>query len=1055
MSITNKDHSKGMIGWMTSHPVTANLIMIVLIIGGLISMATIKQEVFPEFELDQVSISVSYPGATPEEVEKGITRVIEEQLQDVEDIKEITSVSGEGSCSVNVELEQGVNNNKVFQDIKVAIDRITSFPEKAEDPKVSLVSRKSRVLTLMVYGQLSEHVLKEVAERLRLRLLDTDKITQVEIAGVRNPEIAVEVPVVELRRYGLTLSDIASKIESASLEMGGGTVKTDAGEVLLKIDERRDYASEFAQIPLVATKDGAYLTVGDIANVSDGFEDSDRASYYNGLPAVQVQVYRIGDQTPKGISAEVHEVLADWSHSLPESVKVGVWSDRSDVLQERIDLLMKNIWMGLIIVMIVLGCFLQVRLAFWVMMGIPISFLGSFVFLPVYDVSINMISLFAFITSLGMVVDDAIVVGENVFQFRERGHSYVDAAIKGAKQVAVPVTFSILTNIVAFAPLMFVPGYMGKIFKTIPIVVISVFIISLFEALFILPAHLAHQKVASPDSFWTKFNRIELWFGGKLKIFINKLYRPVLKWSIRQRYITMAISLAVLIVTFGFYMGGHVSLIFFPNAASDIAMASIELPYGSPFEETRIVHDRLVNAAKLVAKEYEEKTGKQILRGIYSGIGYAGRRRGGGTAVAGAHTTSVEVFLVPTDERSMSTESFRDKWREYTGKIKGAQREVFLDDPHGPSGGDPINIRLAHSDIETLEKAANDLAEILSGYSGVKDIDNGFSQGKPEYDFKLTPAARSLGFTSSLIASQIRNAYYGAEALRQQRNRDEIKVMVRLPRDERESLNDLEQLVLHTPTGGEVVLSDIVDITKTRASTSIIRIDGRRQISVAGDIVPKTAAGKVVSEVLEKYQPVLTSKYPGLRMSVGGERKDMDESLTALLIGCILSILVIYALLAIPFNSYLQPIIIMVSIPFGIIGAVAGHLIMGYDYLCITSFMGIVALCGVVVNDSLVLVDLANSLRVTDDMGPEVCVFRAGIRRFRPIMLTSVTTFGGLAPMIFETSRQATFMIPMALSLGYGILFATVIALLLVPALYCVVEDVKKVTSKFWNWKIF
>ena len=1047
--------NKGAISWMVSHPITANLLMLMLLIGGVLGMLNIKQEIFPEFDLDMVSIIVAYPGATPEEVEKGIVVVIEEQIKDIEGIKEIRSQAREGSCSFAIDLTIGANDIKVYQDIKNTVDRIRSFPEKAEAPVVSLAERKISVLSIIISGDYSMKILKDTAEKLRDILLLEDDISNVELSGVRTPEISVEVPASELRRYNFTVSEVATQIRANSLEMGGGRIKSKGGEILLKVDQKKDYGSEYYFVPVLTTAEGVEVSLGDIATISDDFEASDKDDYFNGEHAVRLRVYRVGEQTPKAVSGAVHQVIESVRPTLPSGVNLTVWDDRSVYLDERIDLLTRNIWMGLILVMVLLGCFLQVRLAFWVMMGIPISFLGSFVFLPSLDISINMISLFAFITALGMVVDDAIVVGENVFEMRERGIGFIESSIIGAKQVAVPVVFSILTNIVAFAPLLFVPGVMGKIFKVVPIVVISVFIISLFEALFILPAHLAHQKKSVPGDIWSRLNVVENWFGTCLKRFVHRFYKPLLRKAIRQRYLTLAIFMAIMLMFGAYVLGGHFSIIFFPSASSDVAQATVDLPYGISVKKTKVIHDRLVKAAKKVAAEYKERTGKELLQGIYSGVGSAGRRRGGSEALSGGHTTNVEVQLVSSEERDISTTEFKNRWRDEIGDIVGAERMVFMDDPGGPAGGDPVSISLAHSDKVILQEAADKLAGKLAEYAGISDIDTGFSKGKEEFDFKITSAAKALGFSPSYIANQVRAAFYGAEALRQQRGRDEVKVMVRLPEEERESLFNLEELILRSESGAEMPFMEAVTIAKSISPGSINRIDGRREVRVTADIADKSKAGLVVSSIMNSdFLEELRNEYPGLQVGIAGERQDIQESLGTLGFGAFVAILAIYAILAIPFNSYLQPIIIMVSIPFGVIGAALGHIIMGYSSLSLPSFMGIVALSGVVVNDSLVMVDFSNRLGLKGLSHGE-SVFRAGIRRFRPIMLTSLTTFGGLAPMIFETSRQAQMMIPMALSLGYGILFATFIALILVPALYVIVDDLKKMCRKFWSWRIF
>ena len=1045
-----EDLATGPISWMARHPVTSNLIMMVMLFGGAMAMLGMKQEVFPEFSLDIVNITVPYPGTTPEEVERGIILAVEEQVRGIEGVKEMTSQAREGSARVTVELLRGADQQKVYQDIKSAIDRITSFPDDAEEPRVELLERKREVLRLIIYGDTTEKNLRNLAERVREELLSKPGITQVDLSGTREPEISVEVPLDVLRRYGLTLSEISAAIKTNALELGGGGVKSENGEVLLRLNEKRKFGADFADVPVVSLPGGGQVVLGDIAEITDDLKKNDKLSFYNGQLAVTLRIYRVGDQGPIGVSETSRALMAAIDPLLPKGVKIALWNDRSDHLVQRIDLLLRNAGMGLVLVMVMLGCFLQVRLAFWVMMGIPISFLGAFIFLPYLGVTINMISLFAFIMGLGIVVDDAIVVGENVFEWRERGMGYLEASIKGAKQVAMPVTFSILTNVVAFLPLMFVPGFVGKIFRIIPLVVGSVFIISLFEALFILPAHLAHQKHSKPGDIWSKLNRAEEFFSNLLKRFIRYRYQPVLRWCLRNRYVTLAISISVLLFVAGWIKSKRMGVQFFPKASSEKVLANFELKFGTPVAETKKIHDALVERAWAVA---EEHGGRDLIRGISSNIGHNVKRRGNVIAEPGSHTTSVEVFLIPTDLRpEFSARDFSLAWRKASEDIVGVEKRLFMDDPHGPGGGDPINVRLLHSDTETLHNAAKDLAVVLGGFGGVSDIDNGFSSGKRQYDFTLTRKAHSHGLNSANVGRQIRDAYYGAVALKQQRGRDEIEVKVRLPERERESIYHFENLILRTPGGGELPLSEAVIATPTRADTDILRVDARRTCNVTADVKPASAAGQIIADLELEALPNLLEKYPGLSYSYGGDRKDLTESMSSLFGGFLVVMLVIYALLAIPFNSYSQPIIIMVSIPFGIVGAVLGHMLMGYT-LSVMSMMGIVALSGVVVNDALILVDYANQLnRGGRSLGESA--FRAALRRLRPIMLTSLTTFGGLAPMIFETSRQATFLIPMAISLGYGILFATLIALLLVPALYVVVDDIKKLWAGFWRWRI-
>ena len=1031
---------KGPIAWMARNHVAANLLMVFLIAGGLLIGSKVKQEVFPEVELDRVSIVVPYPGASPEEVEKGIILPIEEAVRGLDGVKRVTASASEGSGSVMVELLLGANGDKLLQDVKNAVDRIVSFPQDAERPIVSLLEARHEVISVIVYGDVDEKVLREMGEYVRDELLLNKGITQVDLAGVKPLEISIEVPQRELRAYGLTLEDIARKVGRSALEIPGGEVKTPSGNVLLRLEERRDWGRQFADIPLVSKPDGTDVTVGDIARIVDGFADTDQSTYFNGKPAVQVKVYRVGDQTPIEVAALAKKTVERIRPKLPPGVKLATFMDWSRILRERMDLLLRNARLGLVLVMLLLGLFMEVRLAFWVTLGIPVSFLGSLIFLPAMGVSINMISLFAFIVTLGIVVDDAIVVGENVYELRNKGMPFLEAAATGARQMAVPVSFSILTNIAAFLPMFFVPGMMGKFFHVIPAVVVAVFTISWMESLFVLPAHLGHQREWKRRGPGRLIGWIQDRFAAGLDWQIRRIYTPVVKFCLRNRYLAISGAFALLVAVVGYVAGGRIDFTFMPHVESDMVLATAALPYGSPVELTRKVQKRLVDAAREVLRE---NGGEKIAEGILSQVGntfdvthFLAKTQKGG------HLTSVLVYLVPADQREISSAEFERQWREKIGRIPGLESLKFLSTA-GPGAQADIDVELSHKDRKQLEAAARELARILEGFDGVTEVDKGFSPGKPQLNLKVRPEASSLGLTSTDLGRQVRAAFFGAEALRQQRGRNEVRVYVRYPKKERRSEFDVEDFIFRTPGGGEIPLEEAAAVRRGRSYTTIQRADGKRVLDVTAKVVPGvTTADKVLADLKKNALPALMRKYDGLGYSLEGQNREEKESIESLKGGSILALLGIFALLAIPFKSYVQPVIIMVSIPFGVVGAVLGHILMGYD-LSIISAMGIVALAGVVVNDSLVLVHAANSFRDTGGLSPFEAVARAGARRFRPIILTSLTTFFGLAPMIFETSVQARFLIPMAISLGFGILFSTFIALLLVPSLYLMVEDVK------------
>jgi multidrug efflux pump subunit AcrB len=1024
---------------MAGNTVAANILMLIFLLGGLIFASQVKQEVFPEFSTDIVSISVPYPGASPEEVEKGIVLSIEDGVRGLEGVKKVTSIANEGAANITVELLTSADPGKALQDVKNEVDRITSFPEDAERPIVSLIESRRQVISLLVYGDQELSALKELADRVRSELVQQDGVTLVELGLAPDPEIAIEISGENLRRYGLTLDGVAEIIRRSALELPAGEVKTKGGQILLRTQERRNYGSEFFSIPITATNDGAVVRLGDIAKIVDGFEDTEKEATFNGQQAIFINVYRVGDETPQGVSEAVRQYIEELQKSLPDSVGLRIWRDTSETYQDRMKLLMKNAVLGLTLVLVLLGLFLEPKLAFWVTLGIPISVLGCFLFIPITGASINMISLFAFIVTLGIIVDDAVVMGENIYEKREQGMSYMRASIEGAREVAMPITFAVLTNIVAFLPLFFVPGISGKFFRQIPSVVVGVFIVSLIESLFILPAHLSHK---SKDRKWFRFLKPPREAcSAYLAHVIKNFYSPAVAFAVKNRYITFATAIATLILAVGMVKGGHLKFSFMPKIDADVITAQVQLPFGTPMDESRSVQSLVIEAA---GRALERSGGAEISKGTYSQIGQGLAGFGPGPAISfggGSHIIATQVSLVSSELREISGTQFARVWREEIGQIVGAESLIFKAET-GASEGAALQFNLQHRSKEQAELAAEDLAASLATYAGVTDIEDGVAGGKRQLSFKIKPEARSMGVTAGYLGRQVRSSFYGAEALRQQRGRNEVKVMVRLPEQERRSLSTLENLVIRTPEGAEIPFPQAASIDEGFSYTEINRIDGNRVVTVSADVDPNVGnSNQIAEQVIEVEMPRLKSRFPGLTYSLGGEQEAQRDSLKALGLGFLVCLVIIYALLAVPFKSYVQPVVVMMSIPFGIIGAIAGHFLLGYG-LSIISMFGIIALSGVVVNDSLVLVVTANRLREEKGVSAQEAMRLAGIRRFRPIILTSLTTFFGLAPMIFETSLQARFLIPMAISLGFGILFSTVIILGVVPAAYCMIEDV-------------
>jgi multidrug efflux pump subunit AcrB len=1023
------EEKSGPIAFMAGNPVAANLVMVFLIIGGLFATNLITQEIFPDITPNVVNVSVSYPGASPEEVEQGIILAVEEAVMGLDNVQEITSRANENVGIVSVEMHEGGDLELLLQDVKSSVDRITTFPDDAEDPVISIASRRRQVIDLMVYGDVPMASLREAVEQVRDRLLQDEKITQVDLSGIRDLEIAIEIPVENLRRYNLTINEVTRRLNAASIEMPGGGLDTPGGEILVRVNERRQVGREFALTPIITGPDGSEVLLEDIATIRDSFTEGGFTSRFNGQPAMRINVYRIGKETPIQVSDAVKKMMPEIRAMLPPGISIDIRNNRADNYRERLHMLLRNGAMGLVLVLIILGVFLELRLAFWVMMGIPISFMGTLLMMPFFDASINMISLFAFIIALGIVVDDAIVVGENVYYHHQRGNRLLRAAVIGTREMAMPVTFSILTNIVAFLPMLFVPGIAGRIFGNIPLVVILAFSLSLLESLFILPAHLGHYKARKRYGIFLKIYNGQQLIGKRFAEWIHTSFQPWLNRIMKHRYAAVSVALSILIVAVAYAASGRMGFSMFSRVESDFARAEVILPFGTPVEKTEKIMEQLYLGARKVA---DDCGCPELVTGIY-----------GSDGMEGDHSTVVWVYLAEADIRDdiMSTNEFVQLWRENVGPIPTAEQVRFESDFGGPGSGRAISIELIHRDVTILQAASRELAEELQSFPMVSDIIEGYARGKRQVDFTLKPEAKSLGLTAVDIARQLRHAFYGLEVSRQQRGRNEVRTVVRLPLDERDSAYFLEEFLVRTPGGNDVPLRDIAEFDYGRAYTTIERRNARRVLQVMADVQPRDQANQVLNVLTTEKMPEMEEKYPGLTWNFAGQQADIQDSMISLYQGFALALLAIYALLAIPFRSYVQPLIVMVGIPFGIIGAIGGHIMMGYG-LSVISLMGIIALSGVVVNDSLVLIDYANRLRKKyPEINAHDAAVKAAVQRFRPIVLTTLTTFFGLTPMMFERSRQARFLIPMAISLGWGILFATMITLILVPCLYMVVED--------------
>ncbi len=1047
---------KRIIAWFAGNGVAANLLMILIVAGGVIGVWTVRQEVFPEFSADIVTVRVPYPGAAPEEVEEGVVIRVEEAIQDLDGIEEIRSTASENMALVLIEAVQGGDVQKLLNDVKSRVDAIDTFPDEAEKPIVEEAIIRRQVLEVAISGPADERTLKRLGERVRDDLALRPGITQVELVATRPYEISIELSEEQLQRYGLSFDRVAAAVRQASLDLPGGKISTRGGEILLRTEGQAYTGRQFEQLPLVTLADGSRLTLGEVARVVDGFADTDQWARFDGQPAVLVQVFRVGEQSALAVAAEVEEYLAEARVAMPEGIELTVWQDRSRILRSRLDLLVKNGRAGFALVVLVLALFLKLRLAAWVSLGIPISFLGAIALMPTLDVSINLISLFAFILVLGIVVDDAIIVGENIYTRYQAGGEGLDTAVEGAYEVHVPVIFAIATSVAAFSPLLAVPGTIGKIMRVVPLIVIPTLLFSLVESLLILPNHLSHlrqdQRKTTAHRIGALWQRLQRRVAAALAWLIRHSYQPVLERALEWRYLTVAAMLALLAITFGVAAGGWIRFNFMPPIEADNTAAYLSLPQGTPADTTAAMVRRIEASALELADELEQELGERPIRHILTSIGDQPFRTAGGPAAlnvgadnSAPHLGEVNLELSPAEERSITSFEIAQRWRERVGAIPDAVELSYTSSLF--SSGEAINVELSGPDVERLREFAIRLKEELRSYPGTQDISDSFRAGKRELELAVTPEAEAAGVTQADLARTVRQAFFGEEAQRIQRGRDEVKVMVRLPDEARDTLAGLERLRIRSPGGGEIPFATAARVTDTRGPASIRRTDRRRVINVTSDVdITRGNANEVISDLESEVLPALLADYPEIRYSLAGEQEEQRKTLSGLARGFAFAMLVIYALLAVPFRSYFQPLIVMSAIPFGLIGAVWGHVVMGLD-LAILSFFGIVALTGVVVNDSLVMVDFIN--RSYREGVPLVRAIRtAGSSRFRPILLTSLTTFAGLTPLLLERSVQAQFLIPMAVSLAFGVLFSTFIILLLVPCLYAIQEDVKAATRR-------
>jgi len=1047
----------GAIAWFARNHVATNLLMAAMLIGGVLAWPTLRQEMLPEIDLEVVTVTAPYPGAAPAEVEEALVTRIEEAVQGLSGVKRVRSTAAEGVASVSVELHAGEDVSRRMADIRAHVDAIEGWPDEAERPTVTQAEIPRHVLSIAVWGDADERTLKRLAEQARDELSALPEISEVELASVRADEIAVEVSEEALLRHGLSFDAVVAAVRSSSLDLPGGSVRAEGGEILLRAKGRAADAASFAELPLMVRADGSRVSLGDVARVVDGFEETDQRATFDGKPAVLVQVMSVGDQK----AIEVARAATAWVDAqqarLPGGVAVTVWQDMSGYLAERLDSLFSNAASGFAMVFVVLALFLRLRLAFWVALGVPTSFLGAVAVMPALGVTINWISLLGFLVVIGILVDDAIVVGENTHTEQQRSGNLLDGAIRGTQGIAIPVVFGVLTTVAAFAPMLFIPGSMGRLVIGLPLVVIACLLFSLFEAMFVLPAHLATGKsLDAPPThpIAKRWRAIQDRVVAGFETAVERGYRPLLQRALDWRYTTLAIAFGVAIVVATLVGSGWLRFVFQEPVEGDLIVADLTMEPGTPAEVTAAAVRALEEAALRARAEADAgrdlehgsifthvlaSVGEQPFRDMQSKMP-GGARRGPGS---GAHLGELQVEMIDAEFRDVPTAEMQRRWREAVPDLPGVVELSFHSSM--AQSGKPIEVELRGGDLAALSAAAADLKQRLSGYPGVFEAADSFRSGKPELQFRLMPSAESLGLTLADVARQVRQAFHGEEAQRIPRGRDDVRVVVRYPAEQRRSLSDVEALRIRAADGTAVPFATVAAASLGQGFAAIQRVDRERTVVVSADVdVAVASPNAIASEIALRELPELEKRH-GVRAAFAGEQAEQSDFLAAMGRGQLLALIAIYALLAVPLRSYLQPLVIMLVIPFGAVGAALGHLIMGYD-LTMYSVIGIVALSGVVVNASLVLVDDVNQRRARGDRLIDA-VRDAGRGRLRAIFLTEITTFVGLVPMMFERAMFARFMIPLAISLAFGVLFASVITLLIVPCATVILEDLQLLAS--------
>ena len=1052
--MTNKLGTGGIIGWFARNHVAANILMFGIIGLGLYSGLNIRQQTVPDFDINYVNVRVPYLGAAPEEVEEGVVIKIEEAIQDTKGILKIKSNSSEGLGTVRAEVELGADINEVLNEIKGKVDAISTFPDLTEKPVVYKVEIPTGILFVSIYGNLDEYQRKDIAQSVKDELLDYPEIKSINMMGDRSYEISIEVTENTLREYDLTMSEISQAVRASSVDLPGGRIRSEGGDILLRTKGQVYTGEEFGNLVLRTYPDGTRLLLSDIANIDDGFVESKSWGRFNGQPTLDMEILAASAENEIETADRVKEYIKERSSSLPDGVEMEVWGDRSIYLQDRLNMMQKNMLQGAILVFIVLSLFLRLKVAIWAVIGIPIAFFGALWLMPIgpWPVTINMISLFGFIMVLGIVVDDAIIIGESIYtKIRADGHT-IENVILGAKKVALPATFGVLTTIAAFAPMLFLSGFGGPFFKAMSVVVILCLFFSIIESKLILPAHLAHSSIPDidenvifssyynipwykrPSRFFQRANRV---VQRNLQNIIQNRYAPLIKKAVLNRGLTAASFLAALILIVGVLNSGLTRFVMFPEVPGDYVVVELTMVDGSPSESRDKVLNKLEQHAMDINDEWLQENPND-----FPPINKLGVYTGGMTEMGvpyGGSNIGLLVAELPFDDRKVSVLDIENMWRSRTEDMPGVKKLTF-DSGRSIGGGSAISFNVIGQNINQLEKATKALENKLREYNGVYDIRSSLSIGGEEIKLDVKPEAETLGLSMASVGRQVRQAFYGEEAQRIQRGKNEIKVMVRYPEKDRQSIANLETMRIRNNTGDEIPFSTVAIANFGQAYARIDHEDGDRVVTVSADADSASVEPRVVlADITNNFIPLLEEQFPQLEFDLEGSSSETAKLVKELTAASIAALFLIYALIAIPLRSYLQPLIIMSVIPFGLIGAVIGHIVLN-EAMSMFSLFGLVALAGVVVNDSIILVDFINKAR-EEGLNIVEAVIESGQQRFRAIILTSLTTAIGLMPIMLETSTQAQFVIPMAISIAFGIVFATVITLFLVPCLYVLQDD--------------